>query len=77
MKKFLKRAGKIAFTMVVAALIIGAAFGIISALATFLTWLLLFIHSTLGYVIAILLGLITSAFVIAGIEIWLENHNED
>lgn len=77
MKKFLKRAGKIAFSMVVAALIIGAGFGIIFGLATFTTWRLSFIHSTLGYVIAILLGLITSAFVIAGIETWMENHNGD
>lgn len=77
MKKFLKRAGKIAFSMVVAALIIGAGFGIVFGLATFTTWLLSFINSTLGYVIAIMFGLIVSAFVIAGIETWMENHNGD
>ena len=77
MKKFLKRAGKIAFSMVVAALIIVAGFGIIFGIATFITWLLSSINSTLGYVIAILLGLITAAFVNAGIETWMENHNGD
>lgn len=77
MKKFIKRVGKNVFVMVVAGLIVGAGLGIVFGIATFTTWLLSFVGSILGTAIAILLGLITSALVITGIDIWLENHNGD
>ena len=75
--KFLKRFGQIAFAMVMAACIIGAGFGIIFGIAVFVTWALSFTNSILGTIIAIFFGLIVSAFVIAGIETWMENHHGD
>ena len=77
MKKFIKRVGKNVFVMVVAGLIVGAGLSVIFGIATFATWLLSFAGSILGTIIAILLGLITSALVITGIDTWLENHNGD
>ena len=77
MKKFLRHFGQVAFVMIIAALIVGAGFGVMFGIATFTTWLLSFAGSILGTIIAILLGLITSALVITGIDTWLENHNGD
>ena len=75
MKKFLRHFGQVAFVMIIAALTVGAGFGVIFGIATFATWLLSFAGSILGTAIAILLGLIVSALIITGIDTWMENHN--